>query len=360
MSDPLARLFEVAAGGGDPAAREELLRPESDAHRLAEEVGRLNAREIDPRRVPGLEGVVECDDRPPTPCSCAADRVAEHQPAAGPSSVRADHPPRARAAGLGRKLAVAGLALFVAGAFAGLAASLRAERAAHAQAREELDQTNARLREVSRDRMADSLDGGWLDPTRWKTGRRMTTAVDGYARLNDRGSLVTVGEFPAPVEVELEWRWIDIAGDIAYRDTLTVALHSSGEHAPTHPFEIRDGVAVTFQAHSGQVSLSPRGDAQFGGTTPEGALPMPSKKWHKIRLIDDGRTIVVYFSGPAIDRSRGDTPALTAPYVGKFSRHHVAIYNREPVAGAFHESHVRNVSVGPQAAGSVAEGPSGR
>jgi hypothetical protein len=38
---------------------------------------------------------------------------------------------------------------------------------------------------------------------------------------------------------------------------------------------------------------------------------------------------------------------LRAPYKGPFEKHHIAIYNREPLAGALHESHVRNVAVRP-------------
>src|SRR5438067_799322 len=67
MTDVLDQLFAVVAGGGDDATREELLRNGSEARRLAEEVGRLNAREIDLRQIPGLESVVDCDERPAIP-----------------------------------------------------------------------------------------------------------------------------------------------------------------------------------------------------------------------------------------------------------------------------------------------------
>src|SRR5206468_1129689 len=116
--------------------------------------------------------------------------------------------------------------------------------AAYAQAKEELDRTHAKLEDATKSRLADPFDTSWLDPTRWRTGRRKTTAQDGYARLNDRGSLVSVQEFKEPIQIDLDWRWIDIAGDMSYRDTLTVALHTSGKHAAAHPFCVRDGIEV--------------------------------------------------------------------------------------------------------------------
>src|SRR4051794_18994048 len=64
----------------------------------------------------------------------------------------------------------------------------------------------------------------------------------GHLRLNNRGSIRTTQEFPGPIEIEFDWRWIDLAGDSLYRDTLTVVLHSSGEHAKQHPFAVVDGL----------------------------------------------------------------------------------------------------------------------
>ncbi len=192
---------------------------------------------------------------------------------------------------------------------------------------------------------SDTFETGWLDHKKWKTGRRMTTAQDGYARLNDRGSLVTVQEFKDPFVLELDWRWIDISGDIHYRDTLTIAMHSSGEHVATHPFRVRDGVEVVLQTHSGRLAVECLNKPQSYGETQEGALPMPAGKWHHVRIVEDGKTIAVYLSGPGIDQKYQHKPVLTVPYKGNFERHHIAIYNREPVAGALHESHIRNVVI---------------
>jgi hypothetical protein len=163
--------------------------------------------------------------------------------------------------------------------------------------------------------------------------------------LNDRGSLVTVEEFKNSVEINLDWRWIDIAGDMLYRDTLTIALHTSGAHSNKHPFRVEDGIEVTFQSHSGQVSLASPTDRTYNPRTDEGALPMPAGKWHRLRVVDDGKAVSVFLSGPSIEKKYSEKAALVAEYKGKFQKHHIAIYNREIVAGALHESHIKNFSV---------------
>ena len=103
----------------------------------------------------------------------------------------------------------------------------------YATTKEILSQEKAKLDEIKKSGLLDSLDTGWFDTTKWKTARRKTSAVDGYVRLINRGSLATVAEFRAPMEIEFDWRWIDLAGQF-YADSLTVAVHTSGEHAPEH------------------------------------------------------------------------------------------------------------------------------
>ena len=61
MTDTLQRVFDVCAGGGDAATRAELLRDGSEARRLAEDLDRLNRKQIDLRQIPGLKELIEAD-----------------------------------------------------------------------------------------------------------------------------------------------------------------------------------------------------------------------------------------------------------------------------------------------------------
>jgi hypothetical protein len=193
--------------------------------------------------------------------------------------------------------------------------------------------------------MEDNFNGNWLDPNKWHTARPSTRAEHGYLRLNNRGSVVTTREFPGPVEIGFDWRWIELNGHISYRDTLTVAVHTSGRHAATHPYRVLDGLEVSIEAHAGHVGIASPTDPDFGEATPQGSLPMPDGKWHHVRILDDGASITIYLSGPEIDPKYDGKPVFTAKYEGTFAKHHIAIYNREPVAESIHESHIDNFYV---------------
>lgn len=196
----------------------------------------------------------------------------------------------------------------------------------------------------------DNFNDEWIDSTKWMTARRFTVEEAGHLRLNNRGSIRTAQEFAGPIEVELDWRWKDLAGDSLYRDTLTVVLHTGGKHRDQHPFRTVDGIEIAFQASGGQIAIASLPNAPdevlTNGMTKESDLPMPANKWHHIKIVDDGKSIAVYFSGPEIDPKKHQSkPVLTVKYAGQFKNHHIVIHNRELVAEALHESHIDNVIV---------------
>ena len=194
--------------------------------------------------------------------------------------------------------------------------------------------------------LKDDFSDKWINPKKWVTARRITVEENCYLRLNNRGSIRTVQEFPGPIEIEFDWRWRDLAGDSVYRDSLTVSLHSSGEHSSTHPFRVTDGIEIAFQAHGGQVDIASIMNVIKSDYTPTTDLPMPHDEWHHIRIVDDGKSITVYLTGPALDKKNKDKPVLgPIAYQGHFKKHHIVIHNREMVAGAIHESHIDNVVV---------------
>lgn len=187
----------------------------------------------------------------------------------------------------------------------------------------------------------DNFNDNWIDPEKWKVARRPVHEQDGHLRLNNRGSIVTQAEFREPIDLRFRWRWIDLVGDTQYRDTLTVALRTSGEHAPKHSYEVLDGILVVFQAHAGRISLYSRSFPDGNPASP--VMPMAADTWFDIRITDDGENVAVYIKGPNIDPSFWERPAVVGHFPGKYVKRHVAIYNREIVAGALHESHVDDV-----------------
>jgi hypothetical protein len=188
--------------------------------------------------------------------------------------------------------------------------------------------------------LEDKFNDDWLDPRLWRTARRQVREENGHLRLINRGSVVTEQEFDGPISLRFKWRWLDLVGDSDYRDTLTVALRTSGKHKPAHSFEILDGITVTFQAHSGQISIVERSIPNKPYETEYAKLPMPADAWHDIRIDDDGETISVFIAGPSIDPKYWQAPAIQFRPKARYEQFHIAIYNREVVANAPHEANI--------------------
>lgn len=130
-----------------------------------------------------------------------------------------------------------------------------------------------------------------------------------------------------------------------YADHLVVVLRTTGEADRERPFEAKDGVMVRFNAWTGQVYIDAEPNNRHYAATAPGSIKMSPEAWHHIRITDDGRNVAVYMSGPAVADESSDTPILSAecPDVGVAG--HIAIYNREELAGIPHESYIDNVVV---------------
>lgn len=190
--------------------------------------------------------------------------------------------------------------------------------------------------------MQDNFNRGPLDARLWdkKLCRGKVGIVDGYVRLRNRGSIVTMQEFPGPIEVIFDWRWIDVDEEPHYTDILKVVLHTSGGHSPGRPFEITDGLVVELNSVGGLVRMHREPGPEV--LTPESRVAFSPGKWYRVRVTDDGAELAVYVSGPNIDPKDWKTPVLRFPHTGGFTQHRVAIYNRERAGEADHESHIDN------------------
>ena len=186
---------------------------------------------------------------------------------------------------------------------------------------------------------------------RWEPhlGRRGASAPNRYLRLLNRGSVVTRAEFEGPVEITLDWRWVDEGQWPLYAELFTVALRTHGGHKPDHPYEISDGLLIEFNTVEGSVralnGMLP-GQPSFQASKPDSA-PLPAGEWHRIRITDDGEAVAVFVEGPSIDPKYKKEPILRVTVPAGLAGKRVAFFNREYVAGTNHESHVDNVTVRP-------------
>jgi len=172
-----------------------------------------------------------------------------------------------------------------------------------------------------------------------------------YLKLVNRGFLITRREFRESISLSFDWSWSELSPmlDPLYADILTVALRTTGNASPRHPYEISDGLLVVFYVWGPFMQIRQRLDGQdtvLGSTEDAGLkLPIPADEWHKIRITDDGETISVYMYGPEIGDRFTEKPLLQVRCPQKFEGHHIAIYNREFLNETPHESLIDNVVV---------------
>jgi hypothetical protein len=124
------------------------------------------------------------------------------------------------------------------------------------------------------------------------------------------------------------------------------SLRTTGRHDPQHAFKQQDGVVLEFNSHRGAVYVFPADGVEADQkVSPQGELKFSAGKWYHLRIIDDGKRIELFTSGPEIDAKYRRVPAFAVELAGQYQEHRVAFYNREYVAGANHESRIDNVTI---------------
>lgn len=193
--------------------------------------------------------------------------------------------------------------------------------------------------------LQDDFEDEWGDMLLWDTPRRTVREENGHVRLLDRGYLRTKLDFAAPVRVSFRWKWLDLGGDFKYRETLTVALRTSGTPLPESPYEAADGILIFFSATGGTVSVAnaPRPIA----ITDFKSVVLPADKWHDITILDDGLRIQVFIRGPAIPEEQAKNPIMEVVIPDQGPHHRIAFYNRERLASVSFESWLDDIAIWP-------------
>ena len=199
----------------------------------------------------------------------------------------------------------------------------------------------------------DDFADEYLDPDKWDLGRcrKGLREMDGYARLRNRASLVTHRSFDEPFELAFDWTWLDWAEDPLYAEHLNVVLHTTGHHRPVHSFEITDGLVISLNTVAAHVNvgvaevLPNRPHIRHLKEMPEKTTVFAADKRYHVRITDTGKKVTVFVSGGKIDPNYATTPIVEVEYAETFTEHRIAVYNREFVSGAKHESHIRNFKV---------------
>jgi hypothetical protein len=194
--------------------------------------------------------------------------------------------------------------------------------------------------------LADDFGSGAVNFGNWERhlGRKGVSATDGYLRLINRGSVVSRREFDGPIQIEFDWRWIDLAEWPLYSEIFSVGLRTHGEHLAQGDLMLTDGLVVWFDTVDHSIRIGPARRNYLKTTEPD-SVPMPAGQWHHIRIVDDGTAVSVFIEGPAVDKRYKREPVLTVPVPEGLTGRRIAFLNREPVANMSHESHVDNIVV---------------
>jgi len=319
--DLLQRLLQAYTGGGDPAIRDELRQDDSEARILAEDIRRLARKRIDVRQIAGMEWLADSEEAgaaailsPPAPCQevDSLPRILDRRrrwriPLAAPRRLRW----------------VAAVLLIAATGFGWAGWRLA----------------------FPPPLMEDHFRGRRLDSRIWRCERERVKQEDGYVRLTNRGYLVTKEHYPGPIEISFRWKFLDLGEQPLYWEHLTVALRTSGLPQPQYPHEVLDGIAVKLNAVSGavQVTLPPEKEVQFSAAREKARFLADT--WYDVRITDDGETVAIYCEGPGMPEDASRNPLLLAHCPAASPQHHIALYNRELVAGIPHESHLNYFAV---------------
>lgn len=203
---------------------------------------------------------------------------------------------------------------------------------------------------INRPLLSDNFNSNWFDPDHWQRPpdhiqHSGVVVQDKVLRLINRGYLITHHEFPGPIDLSFDWKWINHALNPVYADHLTVVLRTNGAARQEYSHEAASGIRIKIDAWGGNLVVTRSSDEHKFVSPLTSVIPLPSDVWHSIRITDDGTRIQVFIltqGAPAPDTSR---PLLSVEVPSEPGARQIAMYNREYVGDTLHESWIDNVVV---------------
>jgi hypothetical protein len=145
---------------------------------------------------------------------------------------------------------------------------------------------------------------------------------------------------PPSTAYQLEWAWEKQVEEKAMADALTLLFRTSGEIDKSG--QTTDGLRVTLHAGTGVVTID---NAKTGKELAKGTLPagdvyaLPPVGWHKLRVVDMGKSLMVYVGD-------GQEPITVGSYdPATFKGKLFGITNRAKEGNVRMSSYVRKVVV---------------
>jgi hypothetical protein len=149
--------------------------------------------------------------------------------------------------------------------------------------------------------------------------------------LRNRNSIVSRRQYPDGVCLNFQWSWVKgMPG--SYNDILAVAFRTDGSQKAARSWEINSGIVVSFR--DGKIRVD-----RFSGGDPAEALGTKDYTFsqdtaYRIKITETNSKISITVNGE-LQLEVQDLPA-------RGTSNHIAVYNREPVAGVEQESHFMN------------------
>src|SRR5438477_760398 len=185
----------------------------------------------------------------------------------------------------------------------------------------------------------DDFNGTSIDTGLWQTSEPFPgssiTESGGDAIFVNRGRLITVGDYPAPVSITGAF---SITG--ASSDEFKLMIRTDGTFVNDQFAESAKGFMVTFRSSSffasDEVSIQEIGGTAFSGWT--GTLNLNTE--YQFKVVDDGSNISLFLGDLSVPKA-----ALTSSdsFGNKF-----VFYNREQIGSIMHQTKLDYVDVKPQ------------
>lgn len=170
----------------------------------------------------------------------------------------------------------------------------------------------------------------WMEIINFKVGveelEPSAKIKDGTATIRNRGTLVSLQDFPDGATVTATWKWTEGDLEKKYPDHLTFAFFATGKQSKANFYEAENAVLVRFNPSAQHVIVQHFVDGKevVPRLGEKGGMPFPKGEEFKIKIEATKATITV---------SVDDKKTLVAEVPKGLTGEKLMIYTREPNAG---------------------------